>query len=240
LSVTDVTVDMSCHQWSSAVVQPGRPSTSQRAPQRLATTFAIERAALGLFAERGFDAVTTEQIAAAAGVSVRTFFRHFPEGKEGVVLVETRRGADFFKQALEARPPHEPALVALRAAALASVEVFEDPLPPDESYGLDQAMLLYRQIVDRHPVLLARMMGERMLLMEPLVGLVALRMSLDPDVDIRPRLLVHAAQAALTAAWITAYSNPLLDHYKLVEEAFDRLEQLSDEPALGRPGLTAL
>jgi len=46
---------------------------------------ALTDAALALFARDGFDATTTDQIAERAGVSPRTFFRHFPT-KESVVF----------------------------------------------------------------------------------------------------------------------------------------------------------
>ena len=45
----------------------------------------IERAAINLFAERGVDAVTTREIAAASGVSEGALYRHFP-GKEELAL----------------------------------------------------------------------------------------------------------------------------------------------------------
>jgi hypothetical protein len=66
-------------------------------------------------------------------------------------------------------------------------------------------------------------MGERQLLMEGLVGLIALRMSVDPDTDIRPRLLVHAADAAIAAVWFTGFANPELDRWALLDEAFEIL-----------------
>jgi AcrR family transcriptional regulator len=42
----------------------------------------LREAAFELFRERGYDAVTTAEIAARAGVTERTFFRHFPDKRE--------------------------------------------------------------------------------------------------------------------------------------------------------------
>ncbi len=42
----------------------------------------LQQAALELYRERGYDQTTTAEIAAKAGVTERTFFRHFPDKRE--------------------------------------------------------------------------------------------------------------------------------------------------------------
>ena len=60
--------------------------------------------ALRLFATQGYEATTTDQIAAAAGVSPRTFFRYFPT-KDRVLFF----GGDAFNQAVIRALPSQPA-----------------------------------------------------------------------------------------------------------------------------------
>jgi hypothetical protein len=49
-------------------------------------------------------------------------------------------------------------------------------------------------------------------------------MSVDPIVGVRPRLLLHAAHAAITVAWLTAYHNSDLDHDAPLRPSFEALE----------------
>ena len=56
----------------------GTVPTPVREQQRRDSWAAVQAAALTLVSARGFDAVTVDDVAAAAGVSRRTFFNHFP------------------------------------------------------------------------------------------------------------------------------------------------------------------
>lgn len=55
-----------------------RPVAGRRARQKAATRRAIYEAAMALFLERGYDAVTVEEVCRAADVAKGTFFLHFP------------------------------------------------------------------------------------------------------------------------------------------------------------------
>ena len=85
----------------------------------------IQRAALELFAEHGYDSVTTDDIAAAAGVSPSTYFRHVGS-KEELLLTPVRRGGAAIVAHLEARPADEPAGLALTQAILARTNAFTE------------------------------------------------------------------------------------------------------------------
>lgn len=85
----------------------------------------IGRVAIDLFAERGYDAVTVDDIAAAAGISQRTFFRYFAT-KDEVVLDYERRLVDRLVVAVAARPAGEGAVTALRNAYVDTSRVVPD------------------------------------------------------------------------------------------------------------------
>jgi AcrR family transcriptional regulator len=86
------------------------------AGRREAAQGAVIDAAVRMFLDRGFQEVTVEEIAAAVGVSVRTFYRYFGS-KEGVLLAFALRSSRFLPEAVRRRPDDETAYAALRAAA---------------------------------------------------------------------------------------------------------------------------
>src|ERR1035438_8506174 len=75
----------------------------------------IWNAAIGLFAEKGFESTTVDQIASVAGVSPRTFFRYFAS-KEEVILQGIDTYGDDLLAAVAAMPPGRPSLAEICCA----------------------------------------------------------------------------------------------------------------------------
>lgn len=86
---------------------------SLRQRNKLAAQRAVQEAALVLFEARGFDAVTVEDVASAAGVSAMTVYRYFGT-KEGIVLWD-EHGEDVGRLIAERLPVVRPAQAVLDA-----------------------------------------------------------------------------------------------------------------------------
>ena len=103
-------------------------AVSLRERKKARTREAIIIAALDLFEREGYDNTTIEDIAAAAEVSPRTFFRYF-DSKLDLVMTRTDSHSDDFGPLLADRPPGEGLLEALRAVLLSQLDAqMEDPL----------------------------------------------------------------------------------------------------------------
>ena len=97
---------------SVAAQRAHTPGLRERRRER--TRDDIEAAALALFVEHGYDSTTVEEIAEAALISPRTFFRYFAS-KEDVLLARGRDEMTFAARSLAERPPDEPLMDSLRA-----------------------------------------------------------------------------------------------------------------------------
>ncbi|OBF25412.1 TetR/AcrR family transcriptional regulator [Mycobacterium sp. ACS4331] len=89
-----------------------RPAQTARSER---TREALRQAALVRFMAQGVEETSAEQIAADAGVSLRTFYRHF-DSKHDLHFVGYDAGLQWFRTALLARPADEPVMDSVQAA----------------------------------------------------------------------------------------------------------------------------
>ena len=91
---------------------PARTVRSER------TREALRNAALVRFLANGVDDTSAEQIAADAGVSLRTFYRHFGS-KHDLLFADWDAGLQWFRNALAGRPADESVIESVQAAIFA-------------------------------------------------------------------------------------------------------------------------
>jgi TetR/AcrR family transcriptional regulator, regulator of mycofactocin system len=99
---------------------PGRRPVTSRAE--------LEHVAFALFAEKGFEQTTVDDIAAAAGIGRRTFFRYFPS-KNDVPWGDFERELERMRARLRACPPQVPLMDAIRLALVDFNRVDPDQIP---------------------------------------------------------------------------------------------------------------
>ncbi|OAN40676.1 TetR family transcriptional regulator [Mycolicibacterium iranicum] len=84
----------------------------------------LERAALELYTERGFDQTTVDDIAARAGLTERTFFRHFADKRE-VLFFGQEALIDTITKGVAAEPDTVSAFDAVAAGFAATASFFD-------------------------------------------------------------------------------------------------------------------
>lgn len=182
----------------------GRPAVTSRDQ--------LEQVALELFADRGFSSTTVDDIAAAAGIGRRTFFRYF-SSKNDVVWGDFQAGLEDLRVRLAAAPADQPLLAGLREAVLA----FND-LPPEleQAHRERMGLILTVPALQAHSTLMYA--AWRAVVAEH----VALRVGAEPD-DLVPQVVAHSCLgAALTAyeQWLRRPDTELAD---LLGQALDAL-----------------
>lgn len=176
----------------------------------------LEATALRLFAERGYDQVTVAEIADAAGISQRTFFRYF-RAKQDVLWARASRAIDVLPGHLLDRPDDEPLLPALRAACEAMMaEVFTD----------QDSWVAWADVV-RETVAAGKAVRPYDLDSPPALAIaIAKRCGEEPD-DLRPGAIATAVTSAMSYCffrWVASGAHG--DFSPLVGEAIDAVASL--------------
>ncbi|MGI8760945.1 MAG: TetR/AcrR family transcriptional regulator [Jatrophihabitantaceae bacterium] len=100
-------------------------SPSLREERKIDTSARIAAAALGLFAARGYAAVTISEVAAAARVGERTVYRYYDD-KEDLLFGEDEGWRAELQSAIEQQPDGQAPFTVLRGASAAVARAFED------------------------------------------------------------------------------------------------------------------
>ncbi|WP_316527666.1 TetR family transcriptional regulator [Kitasatospora brasiliensis] len=199
----------------------GQPGLRER--KKAATREALSWAALRLAAERGLENVRVEDIAAAAGVSPRTYNNYFSSKAEAIVHRHRDR-VQRSAEALRRRPAGEPLWEALTRALLEPYESAGEQ--PDPRWIAAIRLLL------REPALQAELMRDGAATAAGLTAAVAARTGTDPDRDLYPKLVTAAALAAIKAAndqYLTA--EPPVPFPSLLAEALRQLAAGLPDPS---------
>jgi AcrR family transcriptional regulator len=187
-----------------------------RERKRLATRAALGQAAWRLTIELGYERARVEDIAAAAGVSARTFNNYFSSKEEALLSVGEDRGARMVA-ALRGRPAGEPLWEALAHALSAQFA------------GVGEVPRVYARSIRFPPELSAAQRRLHVAIEVALSAAIADRTGTDAGRDLYPRLVAGVVVSATQTAF---------DHWRASEsdESFPEfLRQVLRHVAAGLP-----
>jgi mycofactocin system transcriptional regulator len=186
-------------------IRAGRPSATSRAE--------LEQIALDLFAAKGFDETTVEDIATAAGIGRRTLFRYFAS-KNDLVWGDFDAGLAQLRSHLAAAPAEQPLLTGLREAVLA-FNVF--PGEQEQAHRERMALILTVPTLQAHSTL--RYAAWRAVIAEH----AARRLRQDPAA-LLPQLVAHTCLGAALTAYEQWLRDPGSNLTALLEQAMSALD----------------
>jgi AcrR family transcriptional regulator len=213
----------------TATIVGGGMTSGLRERKKQQTRDAIHRAAMRLFAERGFEATTIADIAAAADIAPRTFFSYFAS-KEEAVFPKFPEALDDFDRALRERPPGTTALEVLREWLVSAARMYSSNL---------EDLRLEARLRRESPAVAACDLRQQRQFEGRLAEAVADDFG-EPVDALRPRLVAAATVAALQAS--SAKADAILEQNPEAAEALmaDPIAFLDDAMRFLEGGLAAL
>lgn len=171
----------------------------------------LERAALELFTERGYEAVTVGEIAERARLTKASYFRHFPDKREVLfwgqgILVE------LFTTAIAQAPPEATPLEMMARA----LEAVADAFPPERH----ELAALREAVIKQSADLQERLAYKQMVLTSAAADALRARGTTDPVAV----LAAHLGSLAFSAAYQQWAATPSGEGFeRLAHEALNRL-----------------
>jgi mycofactocin system transcriptional regulator len=166
------------------------PRTRAPGRRRVTSRAELEQAAFALFTANGFDETTVDDIAAAAGIGRRTFFRYFPSKNDipwGAFELELER----MRVRLKACPPEIPLMEAVRLALI------DFNMVPAEQVPLHRRRM---ELILRVPTLFAHSALRFTAWRRVVAEFVAERTGLRPD-ELAPQAIAYAVLGVALAAY---------------------------------------
>jgi AcrR family transcriptional regulator len=176
----------------------------------------LREAALDLYAERGYDATATAEIAARAGVTERTYFRHFADKREVLFDGETELRDVMTAAIASAQDAPSPLSLVLRAYS-AAVPLFVAGRP---------VAVRRAQIIATSSALQERALAKSAALTEALSGALEQRGIPEPTA----RLATRAGAAVFERASRAWDGTSAADLMALVTQAADELHAMTSAP----------
>src|SRR6266498_2846035 len=176
----------------------------------------LTQLAKDLFVEKGYDETTIDDLAAAAGMSKRTFFRYFAS-KEELVMGKYEFFGQQLAEDLAARPAGEPLWVSLR-------QIFGRVADHVEGDARATELVAMEKIVRDHPTLNASYLERVSRMQELVLDEVRTRTGRPDPADPRTAAIVGAAFSCLIAAWTTwLTTNQAQPFGDLLDQAMDAI-----------------